>query len=478
MCWRVTPRILVSVSGEQNFSMADVQHTAQDFWASRPRRPRKGRKIAGVAAGIANRYRIDPTLVRVALVVAAIYGGAGLVIYLLGWLCLPEEDDEVSPVEGLFGRGRSSTSSAFTIVLCLAFIPVLSWFFSGFPGFLGLLAVVGLLMLLHRGRAKAPPPRPGTAPPVPPDPFAAAQPYPAPPYPYGPPPDPATPSVPLAQQAAQPTGQFSTPVPETAQAPQTPDTEPSAAEPEPKADFPDIPPAPPAWDPLGAAPFAWDLPDPAPAEPAPEPLDKRRRSKVGLVTAGLALVVGGALVLLSDTAALDGWLTEQHIVGIVLGVLGLGMVAGSFVRGGRGLIGLAVPLAVIGLGLTTVSPSGGPSGGVGDIDQLPTSVSQVRPVYDQAVGSIKLDLSQLPDTNDTVRTHVQVGAGSAKVVVPADADVEATCQADVGDVKCLGQKSKELGADALTVTSEGPGNLKIYLTVEVTGAGDVEVTRD
>ena len=47
---------------------------------------------------------------------------------------------------------------------------------------------------------------------------------------------------------------------------------------------------PPSWDPLGAAPFAWDLPEPGPGHPA-----RHRRSAarpVTLVTLGLALLAG------------------------------------------------------------------------------------------------------------------------------------------------------------------------------------------
>ena len=58
---------------------------------------------------------------------------------------------------------------------------------------------------------------------------------------------------------------------------------------------------PPAWDPLGAAPFAWDLPEPGPV-PAPAP---RRRSRVTPMTLAVALLAGGvtALVLLATRAA-------------------------------------------------------------------------------------------------------------------------------------------------------------------------------
>ena len=169
MCGAARRRMLVIVSGTQQTSgMAGVEDTVKDFWATRPRRPRRGRKIAGVAAGIARRYRIDPTLVRVGFVVASVYGGAGIVLYLLGWLFLPEQDDEVSPFESMIGRGRSATSSAFTVLLCLALIPAVSWFFGGFfPGFPGFLSVVvlgGALYLLHRSRGHLGEPAPAPAP--------------------------------------------------------------------------------------------------------------------------------------------------------------------------------------------------------------------------------------------------------------------------------------------------------------------------
>ena len=66
---------------------------------------------------------------------------------------------------------------------------------------------------------------------------------------------------------------------------------------EPAAGTPESATTPPAWDPLGAAPFAWDLPEPGPA-PAPPP---RPRSRVTAVTLALALLAGGvtALVLLA-----------------------------------------------------------------------------------------------------------------------------------------------------------------------------------
>ncbi|WP_419150617.1 PspC domain-containing protein [Nocardia vinacea] len=90
------------------------------MWQSRPvRLPRQG-PIAGVAAGFGQRYGIDPVLVRVALVVSTIFGGAGIVLYLLAWLLFSEAGDQSSAAESLFGKGHSSQSQTKTIVLIVA----------------------------------------------------------------------------------------------------------------------------------------------------------------------------------------------------------------------------------------------------------------------------------------------------------------------------------------------------------------------
>ncbi|MFI6363387.1 PspC domain-containing protein [Nocardia sp. NPDC050630] len=90
------------------------------MWQSRPvRLPRQG-PIAGVAAGFGQRYGIDPVLVRVALVVSTIFGGAGIVLYLLAWLLFSEAGEQFSAAESLFGKGHSSQSQTKTIVLIVA----------------------------------------------------------------------------------------------------------------------------------------------------------------------------------------------------------------------------------------------------------------------------------------------------------------------------------------------------------------------
>jgi hypothetical protein len=231
---------------------------------------------------------------------------------------------------------------------------------------------------------------------------------------------------------------------------------------------------PPAWDPLGAAPFAWDLPEPGSTQPEPVPVPiRRRRSRIGLATFGVAMIVGAVLGFIAPGG---GWLNLSHIVGILAAVVGIGLVAGSFVRGGRGLIPLAVLLSGAGFVLTAGHIDGWH--GAGNAQFAPTSLSDVQPVYQRTAGSLRLDLTGLPNTS-TVHTAVKLGAGNATVLVPADADVVATCSANVGNVDCLGQR--ETGPDNPTVRAtrnhDGTNRLHIVLDVQ-DGPGSVRVTSD
>lgn len=45
--------------------------------------------IAGVCGGIGAYLDIDPVVVRIALVLFTLFGGAGLLVYLVCWICMP-----------------------------------------------------------------------------------------------------------------------------------------------------------------------------------------------------------------------------------------------------------------------------------------------------------------------------------------------------------------------------------------------------
>lgn len=74
--------------------------------ARRVTRPREGRMIAGVAVAFADRFSLDVGVVRLILVISALFGGLGLVAYVAAWALLPEEGETVAPAERWFNRSR------------------------------------------------------------------------------------------------------------------------------------------------------------------------------------------------------------------------------------------------------------------------------------------------------------------------------------------------------------------------------------
>jgi phage shock protein PspC (stress-responsive transcriptional regulator) len=52
-------------------------------------RPRTGRMIAGVCAGLADRYGWKPSTVRLLFVLSCLLPGPQFVIYLILWLLMP-----------------------------------------------------------------------------------------------------------------------------------------------------------------------------------------------------------------------------------------------------------------------------------------------------------------------------------------------------------------------------------------------------
>src|SRR6266581_4645177 len=88
-----------------NTTTANQEPTDQTSPAPQPlaqplSRPIQGRMLAGVAAGIARYLNVDVTIVRIVFAVLAIVGGAGVPLYLAGWLLIPEEGSEQSIASG------------------------------------------------------------------------------------------------------------------------------------------------------------------------------------------------------------------------------------------------------------------------------------------------------------------------------------------------------------------------------------------
>lgn len=82
--------------------------------ATRPHRKltlsRTDKKIAGVCGGFAEYLEVDPTLVRLIWVLAALLGGWGLVGYLVAWIVMPQAP-LIQPVVEAFPSASSPTTA-------------------------------------------------------------------------------------------------------------------------------------------------------------------------------------------------------------------------------------------------------------------------------------------------------------------------------------------------------------------------------
>jgi phage shock protein C len=113
------------------------------------RRSKANRVIAGLASGVARYINVDPVLVRIGFVVLALGGGSGVLLYIIGWIAIPEEKegDTLGPATDASGRARPLIGGLVivvgTILLLNQVLPSLSRYF--WPV---VVIAVGLVVLL------------------------------------------------------------------------------------------------------------------------------------------------------------------------------------------------------------------------------------------------------------------------------------------------------------------------------------------
>jgi hypothetical protein len=239
---------------------------------------------------------------------------------------------------------------------------------------------------------------------------------------------------------------------------------------------------PPAWDPLGAAPFAWDLPEPSPAPAEPPP----RRLPVTPVTLGLALIAGSATAVIMMFGGLLTLANLAVLCGVVLAVLGAGLVVGAFLRTGRGLIPFALILSALTWAVVAAPMDRWQRDGYGELVAAPTTEAALQTSYERGAGEIDLDLRNLdltvpPDGNvSPVRTRISMGAGDVEVRVPNTADVTVTARAGFGDVRFGDREDDGPDAHVQVIDDLGTDGVRSGrpLVIDIdAGVADVEVRR-
>lgn len=386
------------------------------------RRSRADRKVAGVAGGLGRYAGIDPLVFRILFVVLALFGGSGILMYALGWLLIPDEGQDESEGQRLFGGGAKgakaslSTVVALVVVLVVGLVAVGSLLDTG-PGIggLGALVVVAVIVVLLLNRGERPE---GAAPPG------------APAYGPVPPPAPGT--------YGQTTG--------TAYAATAADQD---------------PPVPPPY---------------APPVPAPPPGPPRERSVLGRVTFFSTLVVVGLMLAWNSVSSDD--FKAVAILASALAVVGIGLLVGAFAGRARWLIVPGIVLSLV--TSATAAAEDHFSGGLGERDWRPTTVAAAERPFRLGVGEGRLDLTGLP-RGSTVDVEVRLGVGELRISVPADARVIVDAQVGAGTMRVLDGKrldGTDLTDRAFSDPADGvtPSGTTITIDAEV-GLGDLEVHR-
>lgn len=78
-----------AVKGSANKEKKNEEKAQANTFPSRLYRSEEDKVFGGVAAGLGEYFRIDPTIVRLIFVLFAFINGSGILIYLVLWLVLP-----------------------------------------------------------------------------------------------------------------------------------------------------------------------------------------------------------------------------------------------------------------------------------------------------------------------------------------------------------------------------------------------------
>ena len=283
-----------------------------------------GRWFGGVCTGLAQRFGVDPVLIRAAAVVLAFLGGIGLTAYVILWLLLPDRQGDILAERAV----RQGDAGPIALLVLAAFL-VLGGVFSigngnGWfaPLWLIPVAAIAWLVLSRRtsrtpqtgyGSVAAPPPPYGTPSPAP---YGATP----PPAPLGatPPPPGEAMSTPTPTYAAPPMASAPTQAP----APPYAGGQPGAYR-GPQPGTYGGPPAAGQTGPYGGRPTPPAPPRPIAPAPPPRPRRRRPSAFVGLVSLGIALVGIGLGAALDDPLGFPG---SSATLGFLIALTGVSVV--------------------------------------------------------------------------------------------------------------------------------------------------------
>ena len=388
--------------------------------------------FAGVAAGIGWYAGIDPTLIRIGLVVLTLTTGVGVPIYLGAWLLMPSSTADQTPMTApnttrygrllLIDRGVAIVA----VTGLLGQIDV----FSGRTVLAAILIGLGILLFSDDKSVTAPPGFPGDGP-----------------HSWAPAPPPG------AQGQTAPAPFAGHPVPPSAPHPPRPPQQQSA------------------FEPYAAA---WTGPNPRNAPPPPKPC-KHPKSHLGRLTFGLWVLAISAWAILARFSPLT--MDARSVLGVTVATVGIGLLIGTLFGRSRGLIAVGVVASLVLAGFTTVDRANiTSSGGVGEHRSVVTDIEQLGGDFDWLIGENRIDLDDLDLDGQDVMLSTSIFIGEVTISVPDDVTVLVDGTLRAGEMSILGETREGTGLsiDVEDRVPDSDGTLTIRVDATV---GEINVNR-
>jgi phage shock protein PspC (stress-responsive transcriptional regulator) len=223
-------------------------------------------------------------------------------------------------------------------------------------------------------------------------------------------------------------------------------------------------------DPLSAT--ETDVATP-PAREQPPQVDHRRRFPIVLPVVGATIAAAGILAVLDATDVVDvDWTVALSAIVVVIGVA---VAVGAFFGNVGWLAAIGVLLASVAVAFSAIDlPLHGP---IGDRTERPVSVAQLEDDYEQSIGQLTVDLTDLALPPGTTEVNARVGIGDLVVRIPAGARVDVTADVTAGEAEVFGATrdgwNTELDVVEAGASADAP---TIVLDADV-GFGHLEVLR-
>ncbi len=400
--------------------------------------------VSGLCGGLGRHFGVDPVVFRIAFVVLALAGGSGVLLYLVGWLMVPDDRSGAALVDRVRG-GRGSKVLAVVLAVAAACVLLGILGDDGDGGRLTGIVLVGVGAAVLWSRRDRP------APPLPPS--EGGGPAPTPPAWAPPPPQPLSPP---------------------SAGPATPDS----ADTHTVADTGTVTDTGTGTD-TGTVTDAGTIaqPESSATSNMTQPVAvavavKRPRSVLVPVTLSLLAILGGVLALLGATDTLD--MPAVVVLALPLLLIGGALCIGARWGRARWLIPLGMVLSVVLMAAAIVDVP--LRGGVGDRTFRPLSVSQLQSPYRLGAGDMVVDLGAVDLGTATRTVEATLGAGDLEVVVPAGADVVVDVHAGAGSVSVFGRTWDGFDVDHRVVERGREGGGRLIVNVGI-GFGDLEVRR-